>query len=295
MSNEKSANNITKTPICIYSHSDYSDILKIQFDYFKGIFTEESRYEVFLFFNTAYDDTNYKVIMYDDTLPYMSRVLSCIQKIEGSHFIITHDHDILIRFDEESMDKLIDTAKEYNIDYIDLKHDPLNRGQLPITDTLNLSKMRDDQYYKFSVQPTLWKKESAEIFYSKFASKGYRDSESEDVQEYMKTQTACTLVSENLLISLFHFVSPEYCFMHITHHCELFPLREDNCLEDFIQEEHAIMYSKYLNSSKRNQSSKAYKIHIERVLNEFLRNPSSRTYYTHITRVLNEFLQGLIQ
>jgi hypothetical protein len=294
MSDEPPRRNGAKTPICIYSHSDYSDILRIQLDYFKGIFSDDSRYEVYVFFNTKYDDTTYKVITYDDSLPYMSRVLSCIKQLESPYFIITHDHDILIKFDEESIDKLIDTAEEYNIDYIDLKHDPLNQCQLPVTDTLYVSKMRDDQYYKFSVQPTLWNKESAEKFYSKFESKGYRDSESEDVQEYMKTQTACTLVSNRSLISLFHLVSPEYYFMHLTHMGELFPLRDDNCLDGIVQEEHEIMYSKYLSMSKRNQSSKAYKIHIERVLNEFIRNPSSRVYNVHIKRVLNEFMQGLI-
>lgn len=256
-----------KVPFCIYSHSDYFDILKIQLDYLKTIFNDDSKYEVYLFLNKAYDDTKYKVIIYDESLAYMSRILHCIKQIEGPYFIISHENDILIRFDEKGMNRLIEVAKEHNIDYIDLKHDALSSAEIEVSDTLSISKKREDDPYTFSHQPSIRNKESAIKLYSKFAGKKYGlEAEGEEVQEYMKTQKVYTLVSKRPMQSLFFMVSPEYCFMHITQAGTLFPLRDDNGLDPSIQEQHTSIYAKYLSASNRKQSATAHNIQIERII-----------------------------
>ena len=215
--------------------------------------------------NTKYEDTDYKVIIYDGDLPYMARILSCIKQLTPAYFIITHENDILIKFDEKSIRQLLYNAIKYNIDYVDLKHDVLNKPDIPISDTLFISKIRDDEYYKFSVQPSLWNKESAIRLYSKFSDKTYQGSECDEVQQFMKPQKIYTLFSKKSLISLFFNVTPEYCFMRITQGGTLSPLREDNELEAFIQEEHVKIYNIYLNKSKRTQSPTAHSIQKGRI------------------------------
>ena len=53
--------------------------------------------------------------------------------------------------------------------------------------------------------------------------------------------------------------------MRITQGGTLSPLREDNELEAFIQEEHVKIYNIYLNKSKRTQSPTAHSIQKGRI------------------------------
>ena len=112
-----------KISICIYSHTSYLKILKIQTDYIK-----KYNYKLILIINkneldlediySIYDE----VIFYDDLLPYSYRLISCLSKIYDDYLVLIHDIDIVLNIDINIIDNFIMFMYTNCIDRIDLKY-----------------------------------------------------------------------------------------------------------------------------------------------------------------------------
>lgn len=261
-------------PILIYTHSDVFDVLKIQMDYFNKLFNNTDQ-DIYLLCNAPYtyeNETNkntfkYKTILYDDKLPYYSRILQCIQQIDVSHFIITHENDILIKFDKDAIYKMVNIMKEKSIDSINLKHanntvkdEPKYTPEIQVTDTLYISKMKNDDNFVFCIQPRIWNKESAIKLFSTYPDTTYRASELENIQQYMKAhQNTYITHSKNFLVGLLMDVIPEYCYLHMTISAQFWEYdKEDSKLDPILKKEHELIFNKYVINSAR-----GYKKHFQ--------------------------------
>lgn len=263
--------NSSMVSLCVYSHSDYFDILKIQVDYIK---TLNIPCDIYLFVNTPFilnggkrtkyksvkrqrgtrkrlrGGNNIKTILYDDTLPYYKRLSSCIEQVNSPHFILTHDNDILLQIDMDAIHKIVDLMKTNNIDAIKLSDDIKAKPEIAVKDTLYISKVRDDDTYAFNVQPRIWRKESALNLYLKFSEKTYHSSENGNVQEFTKTQKIYVLYDMNIIKS--HYSSTKYyTFMHITRSSSIIQYNKKQNMNSIMTTEYAKIKDKYFKNTKR--------------------------------------------
>lgn len=238
--------------IVIYTHSDYFDILPVQLHYFYKYFPVDS--SVFLFTNKNIHCI-YKNILYNDTLPYASRILECIRKIQTNnrHILIIHENDALIRFDKLFMNNLIEKMKEYAIDSLELKQGGSNIDlKIEVNDMIYLSYKGKWCDYKYSVQPTIWYKPSLINLLSKFHDKTYRTIECDDVHKYIRDNLkAYSIYDTESLQTIWYRVSKYFVFLHLTSRLLLLPCSKNNGLEPFIQKEHEYIYNNFLSNTLR--------------------------------------------
>ena len=281
--------NIMEVAICIYTHSTYFDILKIHLDYANTLY-KDSPYNIYIFSDIPYTSgggmfkkgrsivkrrrikrmskkqkggqnntqLKYKTILYDNNKPYFSRLIDCLQQVESDYIIITHDYDVVIRFNREIINPLVESMKTNNIDSIEL----LNKGkqaEISVYKTLSISKKEDDGY-TYNVQPRLWRKKSALDIYSKFPNSPYATCEVGEIQEYIKNNQKTYTMSDTISVrsTRYYFYSPFFCFIHLTGGSKLIPCTKENNLEPFIQEEHEKIYNKYFKNSKREVDTKIW-------------------------------------
>ena len=255
---KKYGGNKFSIPIIIYSHSDVFDVLKIQLEYFTKLFSNTQQ-GIYLLSNIPYTDSNmkYTTILYNDKDPYFTRLISCISQINSEHFIITHESDILINFDKDIIEKIVDVMKEKKIDSINLQHLDEFKPEIKISETLSISKMIGHKYM-FCVQPRIWNKESAIKLFSSFPNKTYKTSETSNIQEYIeKNQTTYVTHSMNMMPlpggGLLKTI-PEYCYIHITRNGKFLTCKKYDDVNPYIQSEFDIICDKYINKSVRTQT-----------------------------------------
>jgi len=286
-----------KLALCIYAHSSWFDVLKIQLDYVNNIF-KDLPYDVYVFSDIPYVATTsggrlskkrrkiiqrrrikqaskkykimkggqtntiklaYKTILYHDNTPYFSRLTKCIEQVDSEYIIFTHEKDILISFDKEAVNKLVDTMKSNNIDSIEL----VNRGdraEIPIKDTLSIVKKTGD--YVFNVQPRLWLRTSALNLFSKFPENHYssnneKHAETEEIQNYIRNnQNTYTLFDpDSVKQSMRSSCSKKYFYINLISSSQIVYFTEDflkkHNLDRSIQEERKKIFDKYFTNSKR--------------------------------------------
>lgn len=257
--------------LCVYSHSDFFDILKIQMDYIKSL---NIPCDIYLFVNIPFNidggkrtkyksvkrqrgtrkrlrgGNNIKTILYDDTLPYYKRLSSCIEEVNSPHFILTHDNDILLQIDMDAIHKMVDLMKTNNIDAIKLSDDIKAKPEIAVKDTLYISKVRDDDIYAFNVQPRIWRKESALNLYLKLPEKTYHSSENGNVQEITKTQKIYVVYDINIVKS-YYSSSKYYTFMHITHSGTIIQYNKQDIVDPIMKNAYANIKKKYFNKMNR--------------------------------------------
>lgn len=262
-------------PICIYSHSDFFDILKIQLAYFKGLFKGTNQ-EIYLFVNTPYmeggrkkikhrkrslryrgikrntrkqtggspDNFSYKTIIYDDKMAYLGRLANCIQQVNAPYMILIQDNDILIRYNKDIVEKIANTMKEQNIDTVEFKIYPNTTDPIHLQDSISIVKKSITEEYTFCVQPRIVKKESAIDLYTKFSTNDYKGSEGGAIQEYTRqTQKTYCIQDPNAVRSTRAFIcSIFFCYIHLPTNSNLIKCSLENKLEPFIQTEHENIY-----------------------------------------------------
>jgi hypothetical protein len=254
--------NSASIPIIIYSHSDVFDILKIQLEYFSKLFNN-TQHDIYLFSNVPYSDntsTNvnlkYKTILYDDKDPYFTRLLSCIRQINSEYFIITHESYILLKFDNDIINKLVNEMKENKIDSINLQHKNNYKPEIKITDTLSISKMKSNDL-AFCVQPRIWNKESAINLFSSLGNKNYKTSEHNNTQSYIdKNQNTYITHSINYMALPGGVLKtiPEYCYVLITRNGKFMLCKKYDDVNSYVQNEFDNICNRYINNSKRTQT-----------------------------------------
>ena len=262
-------------PLCVYSHSDYFDILKIQMD---SILALNIPCDIYLFVNTPFtlngggrlryrkvkrrhrtrkrmrggNNNKFKTIIYDDTQPYFQRLSSCISQVDSPHLILIHDNDILVQCDTNAIDKIVDAMNANDIDAVRLLHAPGN-SEIHIKDTLYLSKIGDDDRYVYCVNPRLWRKESALDLYRSLPQTTYKLSEEMDVQEFSKKQKIYALSdTNNVKASKDQYRSKYFLTMNLTRAGKIYPFNTSEHTDPIIKNAYAKLKEKFKNITKRN-------------------------------------------
>lgn len=198
-------------PLVCFSHSDYTDILRVQCDYL-----ESYKFPKYLCFNQDIElQPLEKVLVYDDNKKYSKRLEQSLSQIEDEYILLFHDMDIVVSMDEAKILEFVETMKERGIDRIDLKIHDGQPDLVPFKST----------HYQFNVNPSIWKRTSLLEVVSTF-DKCYRTIEDLDVQEYCMKFSICRLAHPKPIQSAFFQVTPWFLYMHITSAGKLIP--EDN-------------------------------------------------------------------
>jgi len=207
--------------IICYSHSEYEDILKIQHAFLKSHMVP-----ITLFTNKVPAMDFDHVILYDDSLNYSKRLAHCLSQITDEYIIFFHDMDILIKYDQSSIKKLLSLMKEQSLDRIDFQVRKLNeRDTIPFEDDIILTRrphnfVNEDLYY-YNVNPSIWKTSALLDIMNKF-DKGYRDIERVDTQYYVRQKFKIYKLYTPLKINAGYFNTTKlFCFLHITHYGKL--------------------------------------------------------------------------
>jgi hypothetical protein len=214
----------------IYGHTDYLDILNIQTDYLQN----QSNVTLFLNYNTLDLDNLYlkydKVIFYDDTKPYASRLSMAIDQLDCKYFLFMHDIDILLNADNSILESFLPLMDEKSIDRIDLKH----TGDIDGMEILDFGlkgscmvKQTNPGNYIYNVNPSIWKKESFIEILNTFPDKTYRNIEDRDVQNFSSKFNVYKLHSEYYKLCGYFNCLDFFIFLHISHSGKLLPLTED--------------------------------------------------------------------
>lgn len=234
--------------IIIYTHSDYFDILPIQLEFFSKI-VNQNKYKVHILSDKNIEDCNYNVIVYDDKLPYASRLLYGLNKIDAEYILITHEIDILVKIDESLIDKLPIIMKKHNIDSVELKQGINICDPVYITPSLLLS--RKNTGYIYTVQPTIWNKNKFIFLLNNFKDETYRTIESDRINKFMleNLKTYITYSFRPIKTIWYHVTEPYY-FIHLTSRLLLLPCSKTHNLDSYIQEQHEYIYDKYLKNNK---------------------------------------------
>lgn len=250
-------------PICIYSHSEFFDILQIQFDYLTKLFKGTGQ-TIYIFADKNFEgptDLAYTTILYDGATQYMQRLAACIEQVPAAYLIVSHENDILLQYDTSAMNALVATMKEHQIDSVDLKHNDTSEERIEVTPTLFVSNVTNP--FTFRVQPRLWKKESAIKFFSANPTTTYRRAENTNVQASMKSQKQKTYeaYSANSIPSWYFAVHngiPEYLFIHITNGNKFVPMPQIKgvTVNPIVQKELDAIQKKYIDvpQAKREQA-----------------------------------------
>jgi hypothetical protein len=234
----------------IYSHSSYSDILKIQTDYIKNI--KEKR---ILFIDKELDKLNNfdEIITYDNKLTYSERIYTCLQKIKitTKYILFTHENNIIIKKENDKISNLLTILTNNNIDRLDLccyKYinfdDNINFDDYILVKSLGNS-LSGTQIYNVGL--AIYKNGILEkIMRNK--KYNYREIEgSWDIEEYCRKEIKCYYINykENnfkLNCGYFH-LSNIFLYLHITHNNNL--LSKKNNLYPFMKNEYIKILKHY--------------------------------------------------
>jgi hypothetical protein len=243
-------------PICVYSHSSVFDVLKIQFDYMSKIFMNKSQ-KIYLFVDKKYDNyvsLNYETILYNDKLSYNKRLTHCISYVKHKYFILTHENDILINYNKNTIINLVNIMNLNNIDSIILRHYNNCKKNIKVSDNLSISPV-----YNFKVQPRIWKKTSSIELFKSIPNKNYKSIENSNVQEYIKVnQKIYSLCCKNPIQSVLSMATAiDYIYIHITSAGKFFEANTNN-VSPIIKKEYINIYNKYIKNSERGTSVWGY-------------------------------------
>ena len=262
-------------PLYVYSHSDFFDILKIQIE---SILSLNIQCDIYLFINKPFmlngggrlrsrktkrrvatrktmkggNNDRFKTILYDDTKPYFQRLSSCIRQLNSPHFILIHDNDILLKCDMDFINKIVDVMNTNRIDAVRLLHEPGN-SDIHIKDTLYLTKINDNDPYRFCVNPRLWRKESALDLYESLPQKTYKESEDKNTQDFTKKQSIYALndtshIKQN---SDNQRRSKYFLSFNLTRSGSIYQYNKNSETDPIIKDAYTKIKQKYLKNTKR--------------------------------------------
>lgn len=213
----------------VYSHTDFLDLLNIQYDHLVG------RGHLTLCINS--NDLDLKetynkfdnVVFYNSNLSYGKKVLSCINQVDYEYILFLHEIDILFEADDKTILELLHFIKKNNYDRVDfqLAYDFNSTHRDTITDNdLYLIKSSNTdtraQGYPYNVQPSIWKKETLVKILDKFGHLDYRTIEQDAVQEFVIQFNIFKLFSKTVYRCGYFTCLKPFKYLHITHSRELF-------------------------------------------------------------------------
>lgn len=217
-------------PFVVYSHTDYEDILEIQTDCLANV---DNKFLLINYKESFSEQTkklldNYKkVIFYDDSLPYASRLLSlgCLEKNDAKHVILIHDIDLLLNFDFQKIECVFQQFIREDFDRIDLKRNPCESSDLKnVACDEQVFYFQEKKNYIYNVNPSIWKLSSLLDMMQKFKTKTYRTIEDSEVQKHCMNLNFYHLTSPNFIRCGWYHCLSFFTFLHITHYGGLLPI-----------------------------------------------------------------------
>ena len=241
----------------VYSHSSFADILEVQTDYLKDIdnkflFIDKSNN---LLSNCSTPHMNhlysqYKdVIYYDDSKPYASRLIDCLEELKQRHNVefclFTHDVDIIMHQDTQALENCLQIMKDNKIHRVSLQYDwndenddqtliEIMSQEITKTPKADTVYLRQDAYgaYAYEVNPAIYKIDHFLGLLRVDPNLGYRQIETDRrIQQYAKdVLRACKLKcfeTDTIHCGYFNCL-PIYIFLHITHSGKLVPTDQDD-------------------------------------------------------------------
>ena len=236
----------------VYSHTDYLDILVVQTsclqDYKdKILLINRSELELSSLYSQYRD-----VVLYDDKLPYASRLLA-LSDLDLKYVLFIHDIDAVIQKDDATINHLAKIMDEQGLDRIDLQYQSLDKN--PSSHKINLegftlNKQDDPNYYIYNVNPSIWKLSTFLDIMRVFADRNYRNIETLPTQNYATRFKVYKLYSEDFLNCGYFQCLPFFQFIHLTHGGQFLPLNDNN-LEDHLQEAYTRIVLDFLRGSTK--------------------------------------------
>lgn len=231
------------TNYVIYSNTDYLDVLKIQTDHITGInnatlFIDENDMDL----KVLYEKYN-KVIFYDNSDSYATRLLKCLKHIDDDYIVFIHDIDIIINADLLFIDKLIEFSRKNSVDKIDLKlsNIPQNEKRLievvsekviqvdcAEPDVIYLSRHNNPNNVIYNVNPSIWRRSSLLEIMESFKGETYRTIERMEVQNYCMKFAILGIYSKNKKLCGYYNCINQFKFLHISHSGNFLTLNHDS-------------------------------------------------------------------
>ena len=217
----------------VYTHTDYLDVVTVHSEYLKYEYNTLVINKNDLVLDELYSKFQ-EIIFYDDNLPYAGRLYQSLKQIDSEHVFLIHDMDIPLSIDKETIEKLLNYAKDNYIDRLDLQHESYEITENSIViEAENFEKIiyTDIENYKlclvrsylYNVNPSIWKKEVLLDILSNFINESYRTIESNRVCKYCERYSMYKLYTNNIVCTGYYNATPVFIFLHITHGGGLMP------------------------------------------------------------------------
>lgn len=244
----------------VYSHTDFLDILKIQNFYIQNIPNKVLLINNNTLLLEEYTKVYDKVIFYDDSLPYASR-LKCLEALNCNSILLIHDNDILIYSNLEILNTLNNLLHSSNIDKISLQYAANANTSHPDNIDFNGSyqfKLCKQSYgtYLYNVNPTIWNLNTLLSIVNRFPHVSYREIELDPVQRFCSQFNIFNMHNHSYLNCGYFTCLPFFVFLHITHGGQL--LRQDGItpynhppLESFVLLEYQYIIDTFLKNTNR--------------------------------------------
>lgn len=174
---------ITIPTIVIYTHTDMKDVWPMFFGQFKKYVINHKVY-VCVNKRDKYIPTEYTQITYDDSVAYTDRWSQLLPQIKEDLLLFMHEDMVL--YDKPNFDLLKKYATYVHDKLVDsVKLIYAGNGGIAYADDITLVK---NEHSKFSVQPTIFRKEFFETLINKFPNKNiwqFEESIQETDSDYM--------------------------------------------------------------------------------------------------------------
>lgn len=235
----------------IYTHSEYDDILRINLDYSDG-------FKKILFINNdaVIDDTLKdkfeSIIFYDGSQPYGSRIYNCLNQLDEKYILFSHDIDIPLSYDIETLNELTLFMSENKIDRVDLQQDVPsvgnkklqdNKENLVFKDTI-LIRNNNPNAYIYNVNPSIWNKNSFTEIVKNYQSETYRTIETSSIQSFSIPYNIYKCHHDMSEKVGWFYVTPLFKYLHITHNGHLLPITQN---ENNLSYDNNLIYQKIIN------------------------------------------------
>jgi hypothetical protein len=174
----------------------------------------DASFEKYLFVNSGNHDVpdGWRVIEYDDSLPYQSRIVSCLKQLPKDKIVVFHHEDMFLynEPDFEALDRVYTKISSEKINFIKL-------GKASYTPEKPLYHLEDEIYHcpfdlLFAIQPTMCKVRDIQIIYEQTPGNNIWEFEVNSNITCMKNGFVCCLTSkdEEEKIGMFHWESLTY-------------------------------------------------------------------------------------
>jgi hypothetical protein len=255
----------------IYGHTDYLDVLKIQTEYNKDIknkvlLINQNNTELEIY--SVYD----KIIFYDDTLPYASRLLA-LKELGVDYILMTQDTDLIIEKNSETLERIVSKMKEKGLDRVDLQYREFTSDGIQLNPNTNridmgdfrLTKQEDIPHLIFNLNPSIWKLSTLMDVMTKFKNESYRTIEKKntvgiyEIQKYCLQLEIYKVANDNPINCGYYQCLEFYQYFHITKRGQWFPFnggaRRLDRNDKFISE-----WDKIINKFQLRKSSRAARV-----------------------------------